>query len=96
MDLLALLPAFVAAVLLISASPGPAMALIFRRAALHGLRAAVPTVLGLEAGLYVWALCAGAGLAAVVAADGQWAGAEAGSGVSGSDSFAGSTDGGVA
>ncbi|HEX5543339.1 MAG TPA: LysE family transporter [Micromonospora sp.] len=68
MDLVALLPAFVVAVLLISASPGPAMALIFRRAALHGMRAAVPTVLGLEAGLYLWALCAGAGLAAVVAA----------------------------
>jgi threonine/homoserine/homoserine lactone efflux protein len=68
MDLLALLPGFVVAVLLISASPGPAMALIFRRAALHGLRATVPTVLGLEAGLYVWALCAGAGLAALVAA----------------------------
>lgn len=68
MDLVALLPAFVVAVLLISASPGPAMALIFRRAALQGLGAAVPTVLGLEAGLYVWALCAGAGLAALVAA----------------------------
>ncbi|MCW6006279.1 LysE family translocator [Micromonospora sp. CPCC 205371] len=68
MDLVALLPGFVVAVLLISASPGPAMALIFRRAALHGLRAAVPTVLGLEAGLYIWALCAGAGLAALVAA----------------------------
>lgn len=68
MELFALLPGFVVAVLLISASPGPAMALIFRRAALHGLRAAVPTVLGLEAGLYLWALCAGAGLAAVVAA----------------------------
>jgi threonine/homoserine/homoserine lactone efflux protein len=56
MDLLGLLPAFVVAVLLISASPGPAMALIFRRAALPGLRGAVPTVLGLEAGLYPWAL----------------------------------------
>jgi threonine/homoserine/homoserine lactone efflux protein len=68
MDLVGLLPGFVVAVLLISASPGPAMALIFRRAALRGLRATVPTVLGLEAGLYVWALCAGAGLAALVAA----------------------------
>jgi threonine/homoserine/homoserine lactone efflux protein len=67
-DLLASLPAFVLAVLLISASPGPAMALIFRRAALRGLRGAVPTVLGLEAGLYVWALFAGAGFAALVAA----------------------------
>ncbi|HEY4631901.1 MAG TPA: LysE family transporter, partial [Blastococcus sp.] len=62
------LPAFVLAVLLISASPGPAMALIVRRAALRGLRGAVPTVLGLELGLYVWALFAGAGFAALVAA----------------------------
>lgn len=68
MDLLGLLPAFAVAVLLISASPGPAMALIFRRAALHGLRGAVPTVLGLEAGLYLWALAAAAGLAVLVAA----------------------------
>jgi threonine/homoserine/homoserine lactone efflux protein len=62
------LPAFLLAVLLISASPGPAMALIFRRAALRGLRGAVPTVLGLELGLYVWALFAGVGFAALVAA----------------------------
>jgi threonine/homoserine/homoserine lactone efflux protein len=67
-DVFASLPAFVLAVLLISASPGPAMALIFRRAALRGLRGAVPTVLGVEAGLYVWALFAGAGFAALVAA----------------------------
>lgn len=68
MDLVALLPAFVLAVLLISASPGPAMALILRRAALGGFRSAVPTVLGLEAGLYLWALAAAAGFAALVAA----------------------------
>jgi threonine/homoserine/homoserine lactone efflux protein len=68
MDLVALLPAFVVAVVLISASPGPAMALILRRAALHGLSGAVPTVLGLELGLYLWALAAAAGLAALVAA----------------------------
>jgi threonine/homoserine/homoserine lactone efflux protein len=67
-DVLSSLPAFVLAVLLISASPGPAMALIFRRAALRGLPGAVPTVLGLELGLYVWALFAGAGFAALVAA----------------------------
>jgi threonine/homoserine/homoserine lactone efflux protein len=60
-------PAFLLAVLLISASPGPAVALIVRRAALRGVRAAVPTVLGLELGLFFWALAAGAGLAAVVA-----------------------------
>ena len=68
MDLVASLPAFVVAVVLISASPGPAMALILRRAALGGFRGAVPTVLGLEAGLYLWALAAAAGFAALVAA----------------------------
>lgn len=68
MEIVALLPTFVLAVLLISASPGPAMALIFRRAAIHGMRTAVPLVLGLELGLYVWALAAAAGFAALVAA----------------------------
>ena len=68
MDLPAALPAFVLAAVLISASPGPAMALVLRRAALSGTRAAVPTVLGLELGLALWALAAGAGLAAFVAA----------------------------
>src|SRR3954453_15422144 len=67
-DVVSSLPAFVLAVLLISASPGPAMALILRRAALRGWRGAVPTVLGLELGLYVWALFAGAGFATLVAA----------------------------
>ena len=62
------LPAFVVAVLLISASPGPAMALILRRTALHGMRTAVPLILGLELGLYLWALAAAAGFAALVAA----------------------------
>ncbi len=56
MDLIALTPAFVVAVVLISASPGPAMALIVRRSAVHGWQAAVPTVLGVELGLYIWAL----------------------------------------
>lgn len=36
MDLLALLPTFVVAVVLIPASPGPAMALILRRAGSYG------------------------------------------------------------
>ena len=67
-DLLLALPTFVVAVVLIAASPGPAMALVLRRAALQGWRAAVPTVLGLEAGLYAWALLAAAGFAALVAA----------------------------
>jgi threonine/homoserine/homoserine lactone efflux protein len=68
MDVVHALPAFVLAVVLISASPGPAVALILRRAALRGFRGAVPTVLGLETGLYVWALLAAAGLSALVAA----------------------------
>ncbi|TKK87631.1 LysE family translocator [Herbidospora galbida] len=68
MDIVSSLPAFALAVVLISASPGPAMALILRRAALRGFSGAVPTVLGLEAGLYVWALLASAGIASLVAA----------------------------
>jgi threonine/homoserine/homoserine lactone efflux protein len=67
-DLLSSLPTFLVAVVLIPASPGPAMALILRRAALQGFRGAVPTVLGLESGLYTWALLAAAGVAALVAA----------------------------
>lgn len=64
MDLLA----FLLAVLVVTASPGPAMALIVRRAGLQGFRPAVATVLGLEAGLFAWAILAGLGLAAIVAA----------------------------
>lgn len=56
------------AVVLIAATPGPAMALILRRAAVRGFRGSVPTVLGLELGLYLWALAAATGLAALVAA----------------------------
>src|SRR6186997_850870 len=44
------------------------MALILRRTALHGMRTAVPLILGLELGLYLWALAAAAGFAALVAA----------------------------
>lgn len=44
------------------------MAPILRRAVLGGFRGAVPTVLGLEAGLYLWALAAAAGFAALLAA----------------------------
>jgi threonine/homoserine/homoserine lactone efflux protein len=62
------LPTFLVAVLIMAASPGPAMALILRRASLAGFRAAVPTVLGVEVGLFCWALAAGAGLAALIAA----------------------------
>jgi threonine/homoserine/homoserine lactone efflux protein len=60
--------AFLVAVLVVTATPGPAMALIVRRAGLQGFRPAVATVLGLEAGLFTWAVLAGLGLAALVAA----------------------------
>ena len=46
------LPAFPVAAAPTSAGPGPAMAPIQRRTALRGTRAAGPTVLGLEAGLF--------------------------------------------
>ena len=62
------LVAFLAAVLVVTATPGPAMALVVRRAGLQGFRPAVSTVLGLEAGLFTWAVLAGLGLAALVAA----------------------------
>ncbi len=68
MDLLHVVPGFLIAVLFMAAVPGPAVALILRRAALRGARATVPVVLGLETGLYLWALAAGGGLAALVAA----------------------------
>lgn len=68
MESMAVLPSFALAVLLISASPGPAMALIVRRASLRGFGSAAATILGLELGIYIWALLAAAGFAALVAA----------------------------
>ncbi len=68
MDVITSLPAFLFAVVLIWAAPGPAMLLVVRRAALLGTRSATATVLGLGVGLYVWALLAAVGLGAVVAA----------------------------
>ena len=67
MELLALLPAFLVAVVVVSATPGPAVALILRRAAIHGGRAAFPLILGLETALFAWAVMAAVGLAALVA-----------------------------
>ena len=68
MDVLSSVPAFLIAVVLIWAAPGPAMLLVVRRAAVRGPRAALATVAGLQLALYAWALLAAAGLAAVVAA----------------------------
>src|SRR3954447_24847014 len=67
MELARQLPAFLAAVLVISAVPGPAVALLIRRCSVGGFGAGLPVVLGLELGLYFWIIAAGAGLAALVA-----------------------------
>ena len=62
------LVAFVLAVTLMAATPGPAMVLILQRAGLSGFKKAIPTVLGVELGLLFWAVVAGSGMAALVAA----------------------------
>jgi threonine/homoserine/homoserine lactone efflux protein len=66
-ELIAALPGFLLAVLLISASPGPAIAVILRRSATLGGRAALPLVAGIEAGLFTWAVLAAVGLSALLA-----------------------------
>jgi threonine/homoserine/homoserine lactone efflux protein len=48
--------------------PGPTTALVVRRSAVDGIRAAVPLVLGIETGLYTWVIASALGVAAVVAA----------------------------
>lgn len=62
-------PAFVVAVVIVSATPGPAFALIVRRTALRGLRYGLCTIVGLEIGLYVWALLVASGFAVVAASE---------------------------
>lgn len=64
---LGLAPAFVAAVILMACSPGPALALVLRRGLHGGAAAAMPTIAGLTAGLYGWALLAAGGVAAIIA-----------------------------
>src|SRR5262245_27866742 len=63
------LPAFVVAVVLVSASPGPAFALVVRRTALRGLGYGLATIAGLELGLYLWALLVASGFAVVAASE---------------------------
>jgi threonine/homoserine/homoserine lactone efflux protein len=67
MHLVTSLPAFLLAVVLVSATPGPAFALVVRRTAVRGLGYGVATVLGLEIGLYAWALLVASGFAVVAA-----------------------------
>lgn len=67
-DVLANLPAFAIAVLILAIVPGPATALVVRSSAVRGTRRAIPTIGGLELGNFAWALGSAAGLAALVAA----------------------------
>lgn len=63
------LPAFCLAVVVVSMTPGPAFALIVRRTALRGLRYGLAIVVGLEIGLYAWALAVASGFAVVAASE---------------------------
>jgi len=63
------LPAFLLAVVLVSATPGPAFVLVVRRTALRGLGYGLATVVGLEIGLYGWALLVASGFAVVAASE---------------------------
>jgi threonine/homoserine/homoserine lactone efflux protein len=69
MHLVTSLPAFLLAVVLVSATPGPAFALVVRRTALRGLGYGIATIVGLELGLYVWALLVASGFAVVAASE---------------------------
>jgi threonine/homoserine/homoserine lactone efflux protein len=69
MALVTNLPAFLLAVVVITATPGPAVALIVRRTALRGLSYGLATVVGLEIGLYTWALLVASGFAVVAASE---------------------------
>jgi threonine/homoserine/homoserine lactone efflux protein len=63
-----MLAAFLPVAALLTLAPGVTIVLVIRRAAVSGRRAAFATTLGNEVGVLVWALCAGLGLAAIVAA----------------------------
>ena len=62
------LATFIAAVAVLAMVPGPATALVVRRSALRGTKAAVPVIAGIELGIYVWAVAAAVGVAALVTA----------------------------
>lgn len=69
MDLVRLLPGFVVAVVLITATPGPAFALIVQRTAARGLPHGLATLTGTGLGLYTWVLLVASGLAVVAASE---------------------------
>jgi threonine/homoserine/homoserine lactone efflux protein len=63
-----MLGGFMAAVVVGAMVPGATTALVVRRSALHGPRAAVPVIAGVELGLFTWAFMTALGTAALVAA----------------------------
>ncbi|MBE7191440.1 MAG: LysE family translocator [Gordonia polyisoprenivorans] len=69
MDLVRLLPGFVLAVVLITATPGPAFALVVQRTAVRGLPHGLATLTGTGLGLYTWVLLVASGLAVVAASE---------------------------
>src|SRR5918992_3546116 len=62
--------AFAAVAAVIVVVPGPDMALVLRNGVSYGRHAAVATALGINAGLFVWALAAALGIAALLQASG--------------------------
>jgi threonine/homoserine/homoserine lactone efflux protein len=64
----ATLAAFFIAVTLGAMVPGSTTALVIRQSGAYGTRAAVPLVVGVEIGLYVWVIASALGVAAVLAA----------------------------
>lgn len=63
------LPAFVAACLVLAALPGPGTALFLHRTVRDGRQAGLAAVAGNEIGIFGWALAAGAGLTALLRAN---------------------------
>ncbi|GLZ32794.1 threonine transporter RhtB [Lentzea sp. NBRC 105346] len=61
------LAALIAASFLIALSPGPGTALVLRQS-VHGRRAALATVIGMEAGVACWAIAAALGLSVLLTA----------------------------
>jgi threonine/homoserine/homoserine lactone efflux protein len=67
--LLAILPAFLLACLVLAALPGPATALFIHRTVRDGRRAGLSAVAGNEIGLFLWLLAGGVGLSALLTAN---------------------------
>ena len=66
---LAILPAFLLACLVLAALPGPATALFIHRTVRDGRGAGLCAVAGNEIGLFLWLLAGGAGLSALLTAN---------------------------